>query len=305
MNELLEKLKEPFKASEIEWRVQRVVPTKNGPKAIVLAYVTNRAIMDRLDDVCGPTGWKNEFTRWGNNGVLCGISIRHGDEWITKFDGADESDIESTKGGLSAAQKRSAVQWSIGRYLYTLDGIWVDIYERGDNFVKQKLRDGTEVKGYWNTPKLPDWALPKGEESNGNTSTTQTSSNQGSSERATDENIHYIKRCENILGLEDDEKIAIFNYMNSTDIKTLDELYSSSQKLLSKYLVDAIKYPAHIKEEVRQAGMNEKNVIDELNEKSDFEVGSWRNLIGRSTKKTLGYVRKFIGTAQSNQSHAS
>ena len=39
-------------------------------------------------------------------------------EWITKSDGADDSNIEGAKGGISDALKRAAVLFGIGRYLY-------------------------------------------------------------------------------------------------------------------------------------------------------------------------------------------
>jgi len=38
--------------------------------------------------------------------------------WVTKSDGADDSSIESAKGGISDSLKRAAVQYGIGRYLY-------------------------------------------------------------------------------------------------------------------------------------------------------------------------------------------
>ncbi|QEJ60418.1 hypothetical protein FYA01_23630 [Salmonella enterica subsp. enterica serovar Bredeney] len=46
----------------IEWRIQQSGKTRDGKVwAMVLAYVTNRAIMKRLDDVCGKAGWRNEY----------------------------------------------------------------------------------------------------------------------------------------------------------------------------------------------------------------------------------------------------
>lgn len=58
----LNKLKDPFPSDDIEWRVQSSGKKDGGTLwAMVLAYVTNRAIMERLDDVCGPGNWKNEF----------------------------------------------------------------------------------------------------------------------------------------------------------------------------------------------------------------------------------------------------
>ena len=50
----LSKLKEPFSENDIEWRVQQSGETNGRIWAKVLAYVTARAIENRLDEVCGP-----------------------------------------------------------------------------------------------------------------------------------------------------------------------------------------------------------------------------------------------------------
>ena len=156
----LVRLKEPFSAEDIEWRVQSSGKKKSGEIwAKVLAYVTNRAIMDRLDDVCGPENWQNKFETAPSGGVLCGISIRCEHGWVTKWDGSDNTDIEAVKGGLSSSMKRAGSQWGIGRYLYKLDVDWAVISENGTHF--DKLKDNTAFK--WNPPQLPTWALPAGE----------------------------------------------------------------------------------------------------------------------------------------------
>jgi hypothetical protein len=157
IEEIMEALQAPFPAEDIEWRVSRSMKYGEKMKAIVLAYVTNRAIMNRLDEVFGADNWKNEYKEWRDKGVLCGISARIDDEWITKWDGADETNFEATKGGFSGSMKRAAVQWGIGRYLYRLDETWVDVTDKGDNYIDDKK---TGVKGKWQTPKLPAWALP-------------------------------------------------------------------------------------------------------------------------------------------------
>jgi hypothetical protein len=165
MCEYLKALQRPFPASDIEWRVDHARQTRNGNQALVLAYVTNRAIMERLDEVFGIAGWKNEFSEWRDKGVLCTISCKVENEWIAKADGADETNIESTKGGFSASMKRAAVQWGIGRYLYNLESTWVPIMDRGQNYINTQVKVGQEkqwVKGYWDTPRLPSWALPEG-----------------------------------------------------------------------------------------------------------------------------------------------
>ena len=64
-NEIMKKLQAPFPASEIEWRVGST--TKDKEKGMALAFVTNRAIQNRLDDVFGVFGWKNEYIPWGRS----------------------------------------------------------------------------------------------------------------------------------------------------------------------------------------------------------------------------------------------
>jgi hypothetical protein len=165
----LKRLAEPFPAKDIEWRVGQCGKTRDGRAwAKVLAYITNRAIMQRLDDVCGPGCWRNEFKEWtvgGQAGVLCGISILcdenpHGPpDWVTKWDGAENTDIEAIKGGLSGAMKRAAVQWGIGRYLYDLEEGWAVICEKDKEAHHAKTKDGLEF--WWKPPPLPTWALPK------------------------------------------------------------------------------------------------------------------------------------------------
>lgn len=148
MNDKFEKLAEPFPPTDIEWRAGATNSDKT--KALALAYITSRAVMDRLDNVVGPENWRDEYRPGPNGGVVCGLSIRVGDEWITKWDGADNSDIEGVKGGLSDAFKRAGYKWGIGRYLYNLEGTWIECEVFGKT---------VRLKG---TPKLPAWALPKG-----------------------------------------------------------------------------------------------------------------------------------------------
>lgn len=144
---VMQLLQNPFLPEEIEWRVGST--NKEKTKGIALAYVTNRAIQNRLDDVFGAFGWRNEYKEWKEKSQLCGISVKVGDEWITKWDGADDSNMDAVKGGLSDAMKRAAYQWGIGRYLYKLENVWCEIVGFGNSW---KLKSN---------PKLPTWALPQ------------------------------------------------------------------------------------------------------------------------------------------------
>lgn len=131
VRELETELKKPFTFEEIEWRVGSSYERNGKVKALALPYVTSRAIMDRLDAVFGITGWCDEYKPWGNGAQLCGITVTIGEKNITKWDGSENTDIESVKGGLSNALKRTAVKFGIGRYLYSFDPIWVRCEVKG------------------------------------------------------------------------------------------------------------------------------------------------------------------------------
>ena len=155
MSKLLTKLRIPFPEDDIEWRIQQQGLSNGIPWALVLAYVTNRAIMDRLDEVVGPENWTNDFTQSPNGGVLCTLGIRVDDDaWVYKTDGADNTEIEKVKGGLSNAMKRAGVQWGIGRYLYKLPTTFATFGGEG-----RKTRIEGEIHR-WNPPQLTEEFLP-------------------------------------------------------------------------------------------------------------------------------------------------
>jgi hypothetical protein len=143
---MLSDLVKPFPAVDIEWRAGATNQEKT--RALAMAYLTSRAVMNRLDDVVGPENWKDEYSAGPSGGVMCGISIRTADGWVTKFDVGENSDFEPVKGGFADAFKRAAVKWGIGRYLYNLDAVWHECEVRGKSVV---------LKG---APTLPKWALP-------------------------------------------------------------------------------------------------------------------------------------------------
>lgn len=160
-------LRAPFRADEIEWRVARAGKSDKGPWAMVLAYMTSRAVQDRFDGVVGPENWCTDFRVLGNT-LSAGIGVRIGDEWIWKWDGAGHlatSDgLDSTdagKGDYSNALKRAAVQWGVGRYLYRLPEAFAAIRPDGQNYGRLPKKDGG-ASFRWDPPGLPSWALPGG-----------------------------------------------------------------------------------------------------------------------------------------------
>lgn len=169
----LTQLAAPFPPTDVEWRIQTAGKGTQGIYAKAIAYLDNRAIVERLDQVCGIGGWQNRFEEWsvGQPGVLCGIGIKIEGEWIWKWDGAEQPKEKgdgqpvAVKGGFSAAMKRAAsTGWGIGRYLYGLPEKFVQIVEKNTpdaRYAKLPEKSGGD-KFYWIPPELPRWALPEG-----------------------------------------------------------------------------------------------------------------------------------------------
>lgn len=158
-------LAKPFHPDDVEWRPQKFVKDGN---CQVLAYITARGVMNRLDEAVGPANWdmhletidmgtSSKLDKQGNQtdykGFICTLTLRIEDKdgnvkVVTRQDASQLTDFEAIKGGASGAIKRAAVHFGIGRYLYGLGQTWVK----------------TDQYGKFKTPKLPEWALPEGYE---------------------------------------------------------------------------------------------------------------------------------------------
>lgn len=145
--ELQAKLEAPFGPKDLEWKVQKCGVRSDGEIwALVVPYIDARAGQRRLDSVFGMDGWGVTYreipmgeklvkARDGQPalkrqvvGVLASIRFRlPGGEWVVREDGAEATDIEPVKGGISGAFKRAAVTLGIGRYLYDVDACWAQI----------------------------------------------------------------------------------------------------------------------------------------------------------------------------------
>ena len=157
-NKYFEEFGKPFDASDVSWRLQYVDKAKC--EGFAVPYLDARAIAERLDSVVGQNHWKDSYTPWHNCTVegkqrqsqLCTIYIYDEElkEWIGKTDGAEDSNIEPVKGGLSDAFKRAAVKWNIGRYLYGFEPVWVKAKQRGDSYVIDKSED-TKLESSYNS----------------------------------------------------------------------------------------------------------------------------------------------------------
>lgn len=164
--EIQKALAEPFAPEDLEWRLQQTFEEKK--RGLAVPYVTARAIQNRLDDVVGPENWYNEYKPWhsskNKDAQLCGISIYfEGHGFITKWDGAEDSNVEPIKGGLSDSMKRAAVQWGIGRVLYNMDAVFVDVEKRGKSWYIKKTEQAKLDKAYLDMLKRLDLTPPSKE----------------------------------------------------------------------------------------------------------------------------------------------
>lgn len=153
------KLAAPFPAEAISWRAQTV--SKDGSKALALAYIDSRDVQHRLDEVCGPDRWQSEHFDCGQGRLGCKIGILTESGWVWKSDGAGATDVEAEKGAFSDALKRAAVSWGIGRYLYDLGNTWVPC-ESADYNGKKKFSKFTDNP--WKYVKGAAGFLPDGPE---------------------------------------------------------------------------------------------------------------------------------------------
>src|SRR3546814_9843585 len=110
-------LSKPFPPSAVSWRSQSL--TKDGTKALALAYIDARDVMRRLDDVCGPAGWQDSYAETGKGRLICTISILCGDQWISKSDGAGDTAVEGETGAIRSEEHTSELQ-SLMRISYAV-----------------------------------------------------------------------------------------------------------------------------------------------------------------------------------------
>jgi hypothetical protein len=127
---MFNKLAAPFPPEAISWRAQSL--TADGNKAMALAYIDARDVMRRFDDVCGPENWQDRYAETAKGRLIGTIEVRTDLGWVSKSDGAGDTDVEGEKGAISDAFKRTAVKWGVGRYLYDVEVVWApcETYER-------------------------------------------------------------------------------------------------------------------------------------------------------------------------------
>lgn len=152
------RLAEPFDQADVKFKPAAV----SGNRALALAYVNARAVMDRLDEAVGVHGWQDEYECLPDGSVVCRLRLRLGGEWIVKVDVGGQSEQpdegDRRKAAFSDALKRAAVKFGVGRYLYRLPQQWCDYDPQKRQFAR--------------TPTLPPHALPRPKKTNGSEAAT-------------------------------------------------------------------------------------------------------------------------------------
>ena len=147
LTECLSLLRAPFPPEVVKWRPG--TKTKDGAKALALAYVDARDVMERLDDAFGPQGWSDRYrTIDDKSGVVeCTIAAQYPDmRAVSKSDvgypNGGMDDDEPFKGAYSDAFKRAAVKLGIGRDLYDTPKFWIVLENNRFPAIPQWVEEG-------------------------------------------------------------------------------------------------------------------------------------------------------------------
>lgn len=163
LKDISDRLKDRFAEKYIQWRVQRCgisnYNNKENPYVIVIPYLDSRAIQERLDNVVGCFNWQDKYKEV-KDGFICELSIRINNQWITKENGANYTNIEQVKGGLSDSFKRVASSgFGIGRYLYEENQRFTEcslnlkeLKLENNNYETAKTKEKKKI--YWIKPKI-------------------------------------------------------------------------------------------------------------------------------------------------------
>jgi hypothetical protein len=152
---VLERASRPFDPDEVEFTVKAT--SRDRRKALMVAHLTARSVMDRLDEMVREgllESWTTAFevverstvkvrTRDGEKedpfyAVVARISLElPGGKTLIK---EDVGEGDTLKGAFSDALKRAAVHLGIGRYLYRLGEMWADLPEGKDYPSEEEIR---------------------------------------------------------------------------------------------------------------------------------------------------------------------
>jgi hypothetical protein len=182
--EVLGQLAVPFNPELINWKVTATNKGRNNTKqGLLVPYADPRAYTDRLNAVVTAAGWTREYEVHVVDGfsrsqrestqavesakvlVVCRVTI----DGVGSHSGTGEAWADDENAMTSAeaqAFKRACVCFGLGRYLYDVPSVWVDLDER-DRLTQR--------------PHLPPWAVPGKKAGRSPGTSGEASSGSGSS----------------------------------------------------------------------------------------------------------------------------
>jgi hypothetical protein len=156
--EVVAALSIPFSVGAIGWKIQKGLnkdeKTGKPTRAIVVAFIDARDVMERLDQVVGAENWSDAYTLVEAPGTRLSVECRLTVCGITKADvgtgtknSRDDNGDNLAKGAYSDALKRAAVKFGVGRFLYDFGGpYFVDLDSR-QQFTPPTLRQDQTFGG--------------------------------------------------------------------------------------------------------------------------------------------------------------
>jgi hypothetical protein len=157
LDRALRALAMPFDPNLIQWRITEW--SDDGARGLMMPYADPRAYTDRLNGLFTPAGWTSKYAMQISASVhrnkrspaakilvTCeatifgvGTNSGAGEEWSDKDNAFTAAEAQAFKRAMSL--------FGLGRYLYDIEGEWVELDQNG-NPVR--------------VPKLPRWATPRG-----------------------------------------------------------------------------------------------------------------------------------------------
>jgi len=152
IDSITKRLQEPFDPRLLSW-FPKVI---KGDQGLAMAYIGSRHIMERLDKVVGPFGWQTGC-KSEDSQLVKGVAIRNPNtgEWVWRWEPGQweasqdrDRKVVEALGASTKGFRRAGMEWGIGRYLWFLEGFWVQMQDKKI----LKLPDIGQEKFWWALP---------------------------------------------------------------------------------------------------------------------------------------------------------
>jgi hypothetical protein len=178
-----------------------------------------------INNVERKTSHESESQMVGKVVVTCEVSI-YG---LGTHSGIGEEWADNENAGTAAeaqAFKRACACFGLGRYLYKLEGGWVDL----DNRRQPK-----------SMPKLPDWALPKGRATNGTGQKSANANGHAPQDRAVAQDAGTSRARVQALSDQVGFSLSRSVLMAVAKVGTLEKVAADSLEAVAKKLEDTLR----------------------------------------------------------------